>query len=132
MGSAHFSLSSVTSKSDLEKHIETLFNIHKELEVHKAAIQKYSVEKTVKKLKGRRRKPVLSVEERAHAGAVAPGDVVVFQECDRKVRLMLVEELRAGKVTLRWLQQRVLATHVEVKKGMHALVTWQGRKRAGR
>ena len=51
-----------------------------------------------------RREPVISVEELAQAGAVAPGDVVILQQYDMKVRLMLVEELRAGKVTLRRLQ----------------------------
>ena len=39
VGSAQSPLSSVTSKSDLEKHVATMFNIQKELPEHKAAIQ---------------------------------------------------------------------------------------------
>lgn len=39
VGSAHSPLSSVTSKSDLEKHAATLLNIQNELPEHKAAIQ---------------------------------------------------------------------------------------------
>ena len=57
-------------------------------------------------------------------GYVSQKYAVVFQEYDRKVRLMLVKELRAGNVNLRRLRQRVVATHVETKKGMHALATW--------
>ena len=39
VGSAHSSLFSITFKSDLENHVETLLNIQKILPEHKAAIQ---------------------------------------------------------------------------------------------
>ena len=86
------------------------------------------MEKYLKKRKGGRREPVLSLDVRAQAGAIAPGDVVIYQEGDRKVKLMLVEQRRAGKVSLRRLQQRVLAPQVSIEKGMKAMVTGKGRR----